>query len=190
MSEVGESIEKPVEKLVERKPFKKRLIKSIAIGIGKGAVYYVGYIVLSYIISYYLIPALLAAYAPSVSAEEVAGEYVSFTLIDFSALAFFLGIGLIGQLCRDLIPYGFIIESLLGLVILYYILSTVLNFGVFDKYLEDMDVYVHMDMSPFIIKMFYVFIVLTIASILGGIAKEYRERAAIKTRSTSSEVQK
>ncbi len=170
------------QKEVKHVPLKKKILKSIGKGVGKGIVYYIGYIVMSYIISQYLIPAVLAAYAPDIKPEEIAGEYTSFTILDYGALAFFIVIGVIGQLCKDLIPYGFIIESLLGLAVLYYILATILGFGALDMYIEDMDVSVHMDMTVFIWRAFQVFIILTLAGILSGIAKEYKERHSKATK--------
>ena len=151
----------------------KELSKTILIGAAKGLAYYIiYYVVLFRLVIYYIIPYL-------VSATELKGldvsSIISLELFNENIILILIALSIIGTFLIRHIPYGRALDSLIGLLILYIILST-FNFGKFEGHIAEYNTYYYVDLSPLFRSILQIIVFFTLGRIFVSVGKEYRSR--------------
>jgi len=161
----------------------KRIIKVSLKGLGIGILYYmIFYVLILGSLIYLVIPYFLSSIGQQygLSSNDIRDLIVSnmgYKFIDYGILSFFIIIYTIACLLREFVPYGSAIEGLLGIILLYYIMSVV-GFGAFNAEIPDSNVLLEVDFSPLMYRVFYALIIATVASILLRVRSEYKKRGS------------
>lgn len=151
----------------------KELSKTILIGIGKGILYYIIYcIVLLGLITHYIIPYLM-----EISGIEGfnAGSMVGFELINANIILLFMLLSIIGTFLVRHVPYGRALDSLVGLLMLYIVLL-MFNFGKFEGYIAQYNIYYDVDLSPLFRAILLIVALFTLGQVFVSMSREYKSR--------------
>ncbi|RLG83262.1 MAG: hypothetical protein DRO40_05220 [Thermoprotei archaeon] len=166
--------------IYETKPLTaKELSKTISLGIVKGLVYYsIYYIVLFRLVIYYIIPYLIQA--SGLEGIDIS-SLVSLELVNIRIILIFIVLSIIGTFLVRHVPYGRALDSLIGLLMLYIVL-TIFNFGRSEGYISEYNLYYHVDLSPLFQSILIIIAFITLGHVFISVGREYRGRKTQETR--------
>ncbi len=152
----------------------KRIIKYTIIGALKGFIFYIlVYVVLLGVVFTYLVPSMLGELNEELGTEPA--ELVGYTQWNYNIMAVFVLLSIIGSLLRNVVPYGFVLDGLISIGLLYYSLS-LFNFGVIEVDIEEKGIEASLDLSPVMTQLFVAISIIIIGGILVRTDKYRRKK--------------
>lgn len=156
-----------------------RVARYIVIGAARGLLYYIlVYVILLGALFNYIIPSIMGGLGEELGEEP--SRLIGYEMWNYGVMAMFIVLSIIGTLLRNVVPYGFVLDGLVTIGLIYYSLS-LFNFGRINVELGDKDIHATLDISPIMYKLFIAVSLIIIGGILVRTEKYREKRREIAT---------